>query len=395
MTSFGNFGTLVGFELKKIFCKRSAIIAILCSLAFAIAYPTYFSIREDTMTTVEHARALSGRTLDADLILEASEAYQSFDAGITDYQNTPEYQEIALPYRPVWLSINGVYGGSSSFGAQELQELTPEEAESFYDLRTAMAQDYIDSLDVSQTTKDTLIAMNATIETPFVMDNFEGYSIFLTAIFMTGIITFLLLAYLISPIFSNEYLTRVDSLILTSKNGKRAQILAKLLVVLGITVVLSVGMIAVTYALCGWQYGFDAVHSAIQLMSPISPLPLTFGEFALLLWIGGLLGSFAFSGIGVFLSAKLKSPFAVLALLSLNFFGGMINVSALNGRLGSLTNLIFPLNGYNSQSLSTLQFYELLGNSIPVYVMLPLVYGVAGLLLYALAYRSFRYHQVA
>ncbi len=390
-----NFWSLVGFEYKKIFMRKSVIISIVFSAIFIILYSTFFSHYPTIEKEIEYSRAFGNKELNAELILESSKAYQKVDVSKTNYNKTEEYVTNALPYRNVWLAINEVYSvkTDSSFGAKELQNITEEQAENYYTYRKEVILDYIDNLDLSDATRKKVIEMENNIQAPFEIANYKGFSILTTSLFMTGIVIFLLIGYIISPIFSNEYSTGADNLLLSSKNSKIV-FLSKMFTVISITIMLAVLFLGITIGLCGVKYGFDAKDCALQIMSPLSWLDLTFGEFYSKIVICSILGLIVFSSLGAFISSITKQSFVVMSVLTLNVFLAMINVASLIPKLSIFSNAILPLNGFNGQSISSSTYFEFFGTAFPQYNVLPIIYVIFTAILMVLAARNFKRHQV-
>ncbi|MEG0153732.1 MAG: ABC transporter permease, partial [Cellulosilyticaceae bacterium] len=130
------FWSLVGYEYKKLLCKKSVILAGV--LAFAISIFSCFTMvigssngqgnhyMENTsnyqamLLDKSYEQALAGRELDTELILEASRAYQKVDINVPTYGKTESYQKYGRPYRCIYYLVDSAYASSgSAFNVQD------------------------------------------------------------------------------------------------------------------------------------------------------------------------------------------------------------------------------------------------------------------------------------
>lgn len=156
-------------------------------------------------------------------------------------------------------------------------------------------------------------AMEAQVEKPFVYRYSDGYQdIVLNAFGLYSVIP-LIAAVCLCGVFSEERRTRTDALIFSSRQGRFPQYLAKVLA--GVTVTLAavlfvIGVDVVVVLLTRGYEGFDA---ALQMWNPISSLPITMGQAALitvrLLLLYGLLSG----GITMLISVLTQNTVAAIA----------------------------------------------------------------------------------
>ncbi|MDR0381617.1 MAG: ABC transporter permease subunit [Oscillospiraceae bacterium] len=130
-------------------------------------------------------------------------------------------------------------------------------------------------------------------------------------------ILFIPLAFLISPVFSREAATGMDNLILSSRNGRRKIVTAKLsavavtaLTVLGIYLLatFACGFLSVG-TLEGWNAALRSVPHYVR-----APLGLTTLQFTFVsaLWV--LLSGTVYALVVAFISSRMKSQIAVLGV---------------------------------------------------------------------------------
>ena len=124
-------------------------------------------------------------------------------------------------------------------------------------------------------------------------------------IFMGGLILLSL-----SPVFSEEYSTNMDSLILSSKHGKRKLVTAKLIASTITVLSFIVFFAAVNVATNGFILGLGGSSSRLQELVKYfaSPFNLTLGDYFLVQLIVHILGSAAFGLFVLLISVFSRSP---------------------------------------------------------------------------------------
>lgn len=158
------------------------------------------------------------------------------------------------------------------------------------------------------------------IEIPLTYEYTEGWADLFKHIYTLNYMLLLLIGMCLSGVFSIEHLRKTDQLILCSRYGKRPLYLAKILagVTFGIAAafLLFMGSAATSLLI----YGTDGFRAALQLILPLSSLPICVGTAVIILFATFLAVSVLYSIVTMFLSEWLKNSVAVMAILA----GGMI-----------------------------------------------------------------------
>lgn len=402
-----NFWNLVGFEYKKILCKKSVQIALL--LAFLatvlgvggtllgssyidgkVSESNYDAMVRDRA----YARALDGRILNEELIMEAVKAYAKIPEA-NQYQSTQEYQKLARPYSGLYSIIRTIYNTESQrFNMEDFQLLTEEQAGRFYATRRQKQVQLVGETGMSDKAKEKVLGLDAQIETPFTFSYTDGYTRFFVILYTTSLMSAFVMAVCIAPLFSGEYSTGTDQLLLASRHGKNRLIKAKLFTGFSLAAAICLLLTAVTYIFSMCLFGFDGGSAPLQLYVPMSPYPLTMGQTALLLSICTFFAGILAAAITMLLSARLTSPFGVIILISLLLIVPLfINVSETYIWLYNLFHLL-PTNMSSLPVATDGIQYEFFGLVVRPYVFLPLFAAAVSVLLTPFAYRSFKNHQV-
>lgn len=402
-----SFLRLVGFEYKKILHKRSVrIVLLLAVLVTAVSvWGTLFGnsyvggeVYESNYAAMVkdrgYARALAGRALDGDLLMEAATAYAQIPEA-EKYQETPAYLTIARPYSGVYSVGRVVYNTPSRrFNMEDFQALTRAQAEQFYTTRREKQVQLVEETGMSDKAKEKVLALDAQIQTPFIYSYTDGYTRFFTLMYTIGLMAAFTMAICVAPMFAGEYTSGADQLILAAKHGKRRLIGAKLFTGFSLAAIICLVLTLTGYLLSLLAFGSDGGSAPLQLYSVMSPYALTMGQTALLLSVCAFFGCILTAALTMLLSAKFKTPFGVIILISLILVVPMFfYVSEENIGLHNLFQLL-PSNMMTLWTTTSSIQYELLGLVIRPYVFLPLFAAAVSILLTPFAYRSFKNHQI-
>lgn len=397
------FWNLVSFEYKKILFKRSVQVTLLLSIlvtAFSVTGTLLGSSYVDGMPTESNynaslkdrafARALAERPLDGNLIMDAVDAYKKIPIA-AKYTDTEEYQTIARPYSEVYRIVRSVF----RFNMENFQALTPKQADKFYEVRREWQEQLIGETYMSARAKEQVLDLDSQIKTPFIFSYTDGYSRFFVIVHTLGLIAPFAMAICLAPLFSGEYTSRADQLILSSKLGKNILIAAKLFTGFSLAAIICLVLLGLSFGLSLVFFGTDGVDAPLQLYIPLSPYPLTMGETTLLLAICAFWACLMTAAFTMLLSAKLTSPFGVIILISTLLIAPMLgSVSEQNLFLHNLYHL-FPTQMSSLWSIVTSGIqYELLGLIFKPYLFLPLFATIVSVVLIPFIYRSFRDHQI-
>lgn len=407
-----NFWTLVGFELKKITGRKSAIVFLVISFVVVIfscfamvigknsssdyimqGMSNYDAMKMDK----EYEKRLEGREFNAELIVEASDAYKRIDENTTGdkyYTETEEYQKYARPYSKVYgLVRQSGYGGT--FNVDDFKNLSYDEAKNFYNYREKQYRVNLTNNPLfSASDVDKVMSLDEEVQKPFVMAYTDGYDRFFVLSMSTFAIVLLVISFWVSPIFSSEYTNRMDSIILTTKNGRGdfiySKIVSALIISFGISLVFVIG----SYLACMGVYGFDGANAQIQMMKPSLTYNFSMSYTTVLLIIISLFAAYLHTAICLFFSSISRNPLIPMSVSSVLIVLGWYNLSS-NVFIMKLRYFLPSSMGNFWDVIDTQLVFELLGVQIMLYQMVVIVAFVVGSVLFVLSYLNFRNHQIA
>ena len=405
------FFELTGYEFKKILCrKRTVIVLTLVILigavsVFGTVIGNYYytdengneitvSRYEDEMIDRRNGEALSGRVIDADLIMEAVEAYRQVPLnGSTHYADTTAYQNTARKYSEIYRVVRRTFDLN---GIEDFQALTREQAEQFDTVRRENREYVIENSQISDNMRAYWRECLDKSPERLTYEYSGGYYRFVAIMYTTAITAGAAIAIMLSGIFSDEYASGADSLILSSKHGKGLVIGAKLFAAFVISAILILLLIAITYAETMAVWGSGGANANITLMGNMFPYPLTVGQSVLLYILCMTMACLLFAAITAAFSAVLKAPFNTIIIMSVLLIVPMfINVP--DGApiwVFCLENLL-PTNMMAFWGALYEYQYELFGLVIPPYVFLPVFALIVSCVCSVLAYRGFKKHQIS
>lgn len=404
------FGNLVSYEYKKIFKRKGAVITLILAavLSLVSVFGTIIgyvydsngepvmSRYDDMKIDLEYARELSGRAIDSELIMEASEAYSKlrFDSS-EKYTDSEEYENYARKYSEIYSIVRSVYNTSSErFDVEDFGNMTVEQADKFYEMRRQKQEQSIMQTKMSDTAKQSVLAADTKVEKPIMFEATNGYTRFFAIMYTTGIIIAVAAAIIFAPLFSGEYTSGADSLILSSKHGKGLLVWAKLFVELTLSAGLAVILTVLTYAECMAIWGTDGADAAIQLQVPMMSYPLNMGQCALLYSAGVFAACIMTAALTALMSAAIKTPSGTIVIMSVIIIAPMMmNVSEDIVWIYKLYCLLPSNMMAYWYILDSIQF-ELFGLVIRPYIFTPVFAAVAAVIFGVSAYRVFGNRQV-
>lgn len=404
-----NFWTLVCYEYKKILHKKSALIAF--AFAFVLIVFSCFTMvmgnnsqgnyDNENMSAYEamlmdksYEKALEGRPLDGALILEASEAYQKIDKNVTKYTESAGYQKYARPYSSVYALIDAAYvQPGNAFNIDDFQSISEEDANNYYAKRENQYRVNLTNNPLfSDSDVEKIMDLDQAVQKPFIMAYKDGYQRFFALSITTMTALLFVISFCISPIFSDEYSKKTDSLILTAKNGRKTFLYAKIFTSISVAFVLALLFILSTYFTCMAIYGFDGTNAQIQLLIPAVTYPFTMLEATILLIVTSLFGAFLHTGICMFFSSITRNSITPMAITSVLILAGMFNGTSMI--ILNKVRFFLPSAMGSFWDITTQLVFDIFGMQIMLYQMICIVSFILGVLFLLVAFQNFKRHQV-
>jgi ABC-type transport system involved in multi-copper enzyme maturation permease subunit len=225
---------------------------------------------------------------------------------------------------------------------------------------------------------------------------YDYYNNFLMNLF-PYIIGFLII-FFVAPVFAGEYSTKMDSLILSSKRGKRGVIAAKFFSSILAVTLIYIFVMGFYILLCGSILGFSGGESSFVTMYYdifqyiVSPYSFTMLQFLLTSLAISCAACIGFTIFALLVSAKSRNILAVSAVCLIVFHAPLL-MTTFNASFPPIVNVIY---GRMAQAISILDSFNgfvVLGNVIMLKEISFLFMAVTSVLFGLWAWRSFKRRQ--
>ncbi|SFD28149.1 ABC transporter permease [Clostridium uliginosum] len=420
---------ILKYEMKKIFCKRSAIISLIV-LGVCLASSLFSSLFQESYTDaagnhikgIKAVRLLKDEKMKWNGILTEETIRnvikENYDinsdskyAGINEKRELTNEADIKLAnmqysrmqgFMDIRELIMSSYCKIHFYDYEMIDRLSVDDADRFYSNRVDHLKEFLASDEASRLNaneKEYLINSAKNLTTPLKYSYADGwFKSFENSARVIFYLSFVI-CILMAPIFSVEYQTGSDVILLTTEHGKKKGIVYKLFAGLLSTSLVYWITVCIVFGFTFMIFGFEGGDSQIQAHFEgwKSFYHITNSEAFLMILLLGYLGCLFISSLTMFLSSKVKTSFATIILIVLIIMvPSTIGKFLIEGGFWDKCINMFPsqmLLGWNL--IQTYTFYDFGGKVITPYQILPVLYGLFTILLLPFAYRSFRKHQVA
>lgn len=418
---------LAWFELKKMLSRRVAIamnVGVIMLLAGIMALNVVQTKTENVAGEVlsgadaiahvkaerdAHAGPIASEQAAADITIYQDAAFAQIDpdavlqmTGSAVYSlmlETYGQEKTAELYDPYWTTLLNPWRTPGQEPVQTAALITPEMAANWYGAIAQMTQDSLDEgqggmWEYSAAERAYWTAMQASVSEPIEYGYVGGWGNIIDCV---AFLSFAILAVCVTlaPVFSFEYQSGADAVVLSTRHGRgrlvAAKILASLLWVTAYFVVCAAVVIGVSLLF----YGTDGFWLSVQNISLSSPYPLSAGQAALV-------------SVGLMYAACVG--FACLTLALSSRTGSTLSVFVVDAVLILLTGIVpstgvgviervlalFPTCFSNFNMLfAALESYRLGPIVVDLVGMVTAVYVLLALVAASVSIASFRGHQVS
>ncbi|OON95514.1 MAG: hypothetical protein ATN31_10940 [Candidatus Epulonipiscioides saccharophilum] len=347
---------------------------------------------EEILLTKEYEQALSGLPLDEALILKASEAFQKIPDNLdSPYILSEEFLTFAKPYYSIFELISESYAKQGSpFKYKDFQNISKEYAENFYEINQERHRTYLENNPLfSDENIEAIMNLYEKVNKPIILQYDAGYERFISLSTTNTILIMICIAFIVAPIFSNEYQGGTDSLILSTRNGRKSQSLAKIFTAISVSVGVTIIFLAVCYFTCMLVYGFEGANAQLQNYTLALNYNFTMMDCVILLCITTCFGGFLLSGISLFVSSFSSQSMIPLSISFIIIMVGILKIS-LNGFEYFLPTAVGRFWNVIGLQLS----WNIFGVTIWLYQAVCIVAFAISSLLFILTYFNFKRHQV-
>ena len=308
-------------------------------------------------------------------------------------------EEVDDIYNSYWNWLLRPWRVAGEEPAQTAARVTPEMAADWYGAVAGLTQNALDDgqggmWEYSEAEREYWAAKQASVPEPIEYGYSGGWDNIVNC-FAFLVFAILAVCVTLAPVFSFEYQSGADAVVLATRHGRTRLVAAKVLAALAYATAYFAVCAAIVVGVSLAFYGADGFGLSIQSMALTSPYPLTAGQAALIsvgLMYAACLG---FACLTLALSSRTRSTLAVfLADVVLVLLTGLVpsvGVGILERALA-----LFPINFSNfSMLFSALESYPVGPVVLDLIGMILVVYAVLAIVATPVAVASFRRHQVS
>ncbi len=421
---------LILFELKKMLSRRVALAVNVGVVVFLVAimalnvtqnrtvsfageeYNGAAAIAYNRSEAAKHAGAVTAERAAEDIAAYQEAVFSRIDRdAVAEMRGEAVYSLIAQSfspeevddlYNPYWNWLLRPWRVAGEEPAQTAARVTPEMAADWYGAAEGLTQVALDDgqdgmWEYSAAEREYWTAKRASVPEPIEYGYSDGWdNIANSASFLAFAI--LAVCATLAPMFSFEYQSGADAVVLSTRHGRTRLVAAKVLAALAYATAYFAICAAIVAGVSLAFYGADGFGISIQgvsLSSLSSPYPLTAGQAALVCVGLMYVACLGFACLTLALSSRTRSTLpALLADVSLLLLTGLVP----SGGVGVLEHALalFPLNFSNFSTLFTaFESYPIGPVVLDLIGMILVVYVALAIIATPVAASSFRRHQVS
>jgi len=407
---------LVKYEFLKILRKKSTVIVMAISLIltgflFGLPVTQYQIYDQDGVIKGAEGIAFEKEQY-AELSVPLSEEYIAetirevrrlfedpdnvgYDGNERFLIGDAYWNKVAPREKLLNLIANTYSDPNERWGYNNLPDLDIKEGTHFYQRMEEKIQAVLDSPSraLSREQKEYWGSMADKADTPLQYGYYGGWEIIINS-FELLMFALLAVCIVVAPVFSGEYQSGTDAVILSAKYGKTKLTTAKITASFLFGTAAFILHILVAFVLPLAAFGIDGYDLPVQIANTAIPYPFTFLQ-AVLINIGIIyLVLLTMIGLTLMLSAKMKSPYFVLIILVPVLFIPMFLTP--NGTTGAynLTLFLLPYRA-SMPELGKYISYQFGGQVLDALTVRAVLYGVLAVILPPLASLGFKKHQAA
>lgn len=407
---------LVKYEFLKILRKKSTLIVMAVSLLVTVflfglpimQFHTYNQegvikgfegIEYEKEQTDKYSVPLTNEYI-TETIREVQKLFENPDnVGYDGYERflmgNAYWDNIAPRESLLGMIAKNYVNPNESVGYNVLPDLDISEGTDFYQARQEKIEKLLNtpSYEMSDEQKAYWRDMSNKVDEPFQYGYYKGWDIIINSF---ELLTFVLLAVciVIAPVFSGEYQSGTDAVILSAKFGKTKLITAKILASYLFGVLAFTIHVILAFGISLAAFGFEGWNLPLQIASTTIPYSFTFLQATLVNFGVVYLVLFAMIGLTLLLSAKMKSPYLVLiVLVPVLFIPLFLSPNGITGAY-NLTLFLLPYR-VTMPELGKYISYQIGRLVLDTFTMRAILYAVLTMIMLPLARLGFKKHQVS
>lgn len=372
------FTTLLKYELKKLVTNKIMIIAFIV-LVFA---GVMMGLNEEGRSSdrrpskiSEDRNALNGQMLDDALLAEISTKAQD-------------------EYGLVWNPEDIAYEDAATLVIENVGENIPlasVNAQMLYGKRREMIDEAMTMEGITEQEREYWELEESKVQIPFTVENVNSPIAMANGLSNIALLAVFYTAVCLSGVFAGEYRARTDKLILSSRNGHRKLLIAKISAgfIFALVSVLIVAAVFIAVTIASW--GTEGFGAMVQLQAPFCASALTQADLIKSIIILLITATILSSAVTIALSEVVRNEIAVIGIMiAVNvgaFAAGLFIPDEM--RVLSQTVSMAPMTFISPRMLYEFRLVGWGGHYLKAFEFVPLLYLVLSLVFLCLL--SFHY----
>lgn len=407
---------MMKYELKKVFAKTSSkiavmllliVISITCFFALDVSYVDENGDSQNGLTAVLALKAAQKEwagCLDEERIQKAIAENQRIQKSPEALSQNITENNIAYSWGQGIMEIRNLLNCAYAEAFREYDyyradSLSQDDAKDFYNNRTKLLKEWLANeaqYQYSSREKEYLIHQYENLDTPFCIDYMAGWQQLFEFAPTIVMLIMLILGYLVSGVFSNEFTWKSDAVFFSSVYGRNKAVSAKIkagfcivTMIYFATFLVYTGIVLLYLGTDGWNLPIQSSWTSWKSFYNITNLQKFF-----LIAFGGYIGCLFISFLSMLVSAKTRSsvlavmiPFILIFIPS---FIANINIPFVNKVIGLLPDQLLQIGN----ALKYFNLYSIGGNVIGEVPLIIKLYAILTVIILPILYQEYRHIQI-
>ena len=312
---------MLKYELKKIFSKRMNQVLLAAVLVVTIIYSvmaigsmSYTDEEGQDHTGIEAGRLLAEDInqwkgeLTAEKISEVINDYKTLSAEYPDGIPDTEYGRTIQSYYDIYSFVINVMTPDSEWNESVVDQLSDEQLQDIYTIYQDNMKKMAEEYGTTPEKRSYLENIYEKIEIPLTFAAKDSWDTMATYAQIYVLLLAVIIGFLAAGIFSGEFRPGTEDVFLAAKYGRSKAIKNKIIAgILVSTVIYWIGVGILSFSSFAVM-GTSGFFTPYQIDDPYSIYVMTYGEYYLLILVGGYIATMFCAALTMLVTVKMHTP---------------------------------------------------------------------------------------
>lgn len=312
---------MLKYELKKIFSKRMNQVLLVAVLVVTIIYSgmaigsmSYTDADGQSHTGIEAGRLLAEDInqwkgeLTTEKISEVINDYKTLSAKYPDEIPNTEYGKTVQSYYDIYNFVIGILTPDSEWNEGVVYQLSDEQLQDVYTIYQDNMKKMVEEYGTTPEKRSYLENIYEKAAVPLTFEAKDSWAT-MTMYAQTYILLIaVIIGFLVAGIFSGEFRPGTEDVFLATKYGRSKAIKNKIIAGILVSTVIywiGVGILSfISFAVMGTS----GIFTPYQIDDPYSIYIMTYGEYYLLILVGGYIATMFCAALTMLVTVKMHTP---------------------------------------------------------------------------------------